>query len=326
MLLRGIVALMLLWPGCGAARAEVPAEVDPIDFRIVSDLFGWNFNPELRNRRRHQLDVGTRQDFSGRLVLTWSFPGAHPEDSLRPFSERASQIALAHQALVDADGTYPNGVAGRYRRAMSRANRKLKKRLRRSGELDDAAGRFPTRARAVEELLPLLVRRMGRRSPVAILLGVVEPRDVDIPYAPPARIDADPESSFVQRIWSGEPSRAYLPFACESGVLLLCGNEAFKIAHLSLMERDLHGEHSYREIFEGAARGFLEDVRPEKTRDPLRNHAYTEALHDRLDAAGIGDRLKRQVLAPGAAAERLDQEGRDDTVPLPLVSTGEGKR
>jgi hypothetical protein len=299
MLLRGIVATTLWWLCCTPTIAGVPPGVDPIDFRIISDLFAWSFNPELRNRRRQQLFVGEQGDFSGRLVLTWSFPGAHPEDSLRAFSERSSQIALAHQALVDVDGTYPNDVSRRYRKAMSRANRKLKKRLRRTGELDDRTGRFPTRVRAVQELRPLIVRKMGRRSPVAILLGVVEPREADIPYVPQARFEADPDSSFVQRVWSGEPTRAYLPFAYESGTLLLCGNEAFKTGHQTLMERDAQTEDSYREIFERTVRAFQEDVHPEKTRDPLLNHAYTELLHDRLDAAGIGDRLKQQVVEPG---------------------------
>jgi len=292
-LLRGFVATTLLWLCCAPTGAGIPPGVDHVDFQIVSDLFSWSFNPELPNRRRQQLLVKERYDFSGRLVLTWSFPGAHPEDSLRAFSERSSQIAVAHQSLVDRDGTYPDKVSRRYRKAMSRANRKLKKRLRRSGELDDKAERFPTRARAGQELLPLLVREMGRRSPVAILLGVVEPRDAEIPYVPPARFEIDPDRSFVQRVWSG-PARAYLPFAYESGTLLLCGNEVFKTAHEQLMDGDAQAD-SYQEVFERTVRGFQEDVQPRQTRNPIKNHAYTEALHDRLDAAGIGDRLKRQA-------------------------------
>ena len=294
--MRGIVATAIGCLCCVSTLAEVPPGVDPIDYQIVSDLFAWNFNPELRNRRKQQLFVGEKRDSSGRLVLTWSFPGAHPEDSLRAFSERSSQFALAHQALVDADGTYEKKVSRRYRKAMSKANRKLKKRLRRAGELDDRAGRFPTRLRAVQVLRPLMVRKMGRRSPMAILLGVVESRDADIPYVPQARFETDPDSSFVQRVWSGEPTRAYLPFAYESGALLLCGNEVFQTAHRALMEEDEQSMDSYRELFERTVRAFQEDVQPRKTRNPLQNHTYTEELHDRLDAAGIGDRLKRQVL------------------------------
>jgi len=299
MLLRGIVATTLGWLCCAPAVAEVPPGVDPVDFQIVTDLFSWGFNPELPNRRRQQLFVKERYGFSGRLVLSWTFPGAHPEDSLRAYSERSSQIAVAHQALVDRDGTYPTKVSRRYRKAMSRANRKLKKSFRRTGELDDETGRFPTKARAVDRLRPLLVRKMGRRSPLAILLGVVERWDAEIPYVPQARFEVDPDRSFVQRVWDGEPKRAYLPFAYESGTLLLCGNEVFKAAHRTLMEEDAQGEDSYREIFESTVRGFQEDVNPRKTRDPLRNHGYTESLHDRLDAAGIGDRLKEQVLNSG---------------------------
>ena len=300
----------LCWFCCLQAVAGVPPGVDHVDFQILSDLFSWGFNPELPAKRRQQLLNTKRYGFSGRLVLTWSFPGAHPKDPLRPYSERASQIAVAHQALVDADGTYPRGVSRRYRKAMSRANRKLKKRFVRSGELDDEAARFPTLARGVEELRPLLVRKMGHRSPAAILLGLVEPREGEIPFVPEPRFRAGPDASFVRRVWGSEPRRSYLPFVYESGALVLCGNEAFQAAHRTLMQEDADPEDSYREVFERTIRDFRQRLQPRRTRDPVRNHGYTEGLHDLLDAAGIGDRLKTRVLREGRAAEDRDDRHR----------------